>query len=364
MLKVREGFGWACRWVLGAAALLLATGGWAQPGKDWPPGTAGKDYNVVDAQGKRQGVWIRVWPKGNLYYRGAFQDGYPVGTFEFYYESGKLMTRLTHSERGTRMVAQHYRENGKLRAEGNYIESSKRDEAGDPIREKDGLWRYYDEAEKLRMEETYAAGLLHGPTRSLTAAGRVIEEGAYSEGERHGVWKTYSELGVLRSEIGYENGLFHGKCTMHYPDGKPMSMGLYARGLETGAWKTFTADGQVETTRRFEDGVLLSEVRENGSFMDYYEDERPKSEYNYRGGKLEGAFREWHDVGEWEVEEVPDAQGGDTYARRVMRGVQVAREGTYAGGVLHGPVYTYDTTGRLIKTEHYEQGTCRRTETH
>jgi antitoxin component YwqK of YwqJK toxin-antitoxin module len=366
-------------WIFCAALVLLGAGAWAQPATPrpqparppraaiqkpaWPPGTAGVDYNVVDAAGKRQGVWIRVWPDGTLYYKGAFENGYPVGTFEFYYESGALMSRIDHTDQGRRMAAKHFRENGKLRAEGLYVQSAKRDEAGEPIRDKDGLWRYYDEAEKLRMEESYAGGVLEGPTRTLTPAGRVIEEGAYAQGERHGVWKTYTELGVLLSEIGYERGLFHGRCNTNYPDGKPLSVGTYERGEEIGFWKTFTADGLVECTRRFDRGTLVSEVRENGSFMDYYEDERPRSEFNFKAGKMHGPFREWHDVGTWALEEVTDPQSGEKYFRRVMEGVQVAREGTYVDGALHGAVKHYDTAGRLLRTEHYENGTLVRTET-
>ena len=64
------------------ASLLFATEALAQPGPDtsqWPDGRPGADFNITDADGLKQGRWIRVYPNGKLYYSGSFRDGRPVG---------------------------------------------------------------------------------------------------------------------------------------------------------------------------------------------------------------------------------------------------------------------------------------------
>ena len=62
------------------------------------------------------------------------------------------------------------------------------------------------------------------------------------------------------------------------------------------------------------------------------------------------------------LEDFKDPQLGETLQRRVMRGVQLSKEGEYVNGQLDGPVYHYDTAGRLLKTEHFNMGTLERTD--
>ena len=45
-----------------------------------------------------------------------------------------------------------------------------------------------------------------------------------------------------------------------------------------------------------------------------------------------------------------------------MKGRQVSREGEYVQGKLDGAVYHYDTSGRLIRTEHFDMGTLVKTD--
>ena len=84
-----------------SASLLFATEALAQPGPDtsqWPDGRPGADFNVTDANGLKQGRWIRVYPNGKLYYSGSFRDGRPVGHFTFFRETGKVLSEVQHEE--------------------------------------------------------------------------------------------------------------------------------------------------------------------------------------------------------------------------------------------------------------------------
>lgn len=334
--------------------------GWAQPGlaagDDWPAGEAGIDYNLKDASRKKDGIWIRVWPNGNLYYKGQFEHGIPRGLFRFYYESGHVMSEMLNMENGRKSQAKIFRENGSLQAEGLYQRSPTLDENGEPLRQKQGEWRYYDAQGQVRMIETYNFDQLHGKSQTFAKNGKEIESGTYHFGERDGAWKTWDETGILLSEIGYSNGKFDGICRVNYSNGMPQSIGMYRDGAEHGFWKTFMEDGTLETTRKFEFGQLITEVFENGDVLLTFPDGRPREEFSVVEQKKEGAFRKWHDVGAWALKEELDEYSGESFFRRVLEGEAISVEGEYVNGVLEGEVYHYDKNGRLHRIEFWEAG--------
>tara|TARA_B110000503_G_scaffold139905_1_gene229415 strand:- start:4818 stop:6008 length:1191 start_codon:yes stop_codon:yes gene_type:complete len=340
--------------------LVLHVNSYGQPDSSsspqWPEGEAGTDYNVLDSKGKKEGQWIRVWPNGSLYYSGSFEADVPDGLFLHYYETGELMSEITHTGNGQRSIARHFRKDGSMQAEGLYQASNVLKGDGEFERLKIGPWKFFDHTGQLRLLENYQAGKLHGVNETTAANGMIIESGAYLKGERDGVWKTFSESGTLLSEIGYSNGMFEGICRVNYASGMPRSIGKYANGLEDGFWKTFLEDGQVETTRQFEAGELIQEIHENGTVLLLFPDEKPKEEFTVVNAQKEGAFTEWHDNGEWTLVEEIDEMSGETLVRRVIQGQQVRLEGEYKNGLLDGDVFHFDKNGRIHRKQRFEEG--------
>lgn len=350
-------------------SLAVPTAAWAQPRTVpasaevpaalkalWPPGQPGVDYNLTDAKGLRTGTWMRVYPTGALYYTGGFRAGKPLGTFTFYYESGERMSVIVHDATGDGMQATHYRKDGTVRAEGRYLPSGKLNEEGEPAREKDGLWKYYDERGTLRLEEGYRLGVLHGPTRLLDAAGKVLETGGWLDGERDGMWTRFDAQGQVLSEISYAMGLFDGPHRTFAAPGKPEREGQYVEGEPHGIWKLYEPNGNLRTIQKFEAGTLVQEQRHNGTFEDFYPSGLPKSVITYKLSKPEGPFREWHDVGTFELVESTDPETGEPDVRKTPVGVQVKREGAYLDGQLHGKVTHYTERGAVEKVETWERG--------
>ncbi|MCK9423932.1 MAG: hypothetical protein M0Q38_15185 [Bacteroidales bacterium] len=79
----------------------------------------------LDSQGRKQGFWQKHDSLGNLVYDGYFKDGYPAGTFHYYYPSGKIKTISALSEKGRRAVVISFFQNGQKMASGNYYEEKK-----------------------------------------------------------------------------------------------------------------------------------------------------------------------------------------------------------------------------------------------
>ena len=137
---------------------------------------------------------------------------------------------------------------------------------------------------------------------------------------------------------------------------------MYRDGKEAGFWKTFSENGTLENTRQFEDGQLIKEIHENGNVLLTYPDGRPREEYNVVDQKKDGPFREWHDAGQWALEEQVDPISGEAFFRRVLDGELIRREGEYVNGMLDGEVYHFDQNSRLHLVEVYENGKLIRSE--
>lgn len=335
--------------LLSTAAIFIASTSacFAQP--SFPSGTAGIDYNLNNSAGEKDGEWIRVWPSGSLYYKGTFKNGSPVGQFNYYYESGELMSSLDHTPDQT--SATHYRPTGTLQSTGVY---SPYVAGSEP--KKLGTWRFFDEEGTQIRLETYSAGLLDGRYWVKDYKGRIVEDGNYTSGLRDGLWKTYFEDGIVRQQANYVDGEYEGEFISYHSNGMTQIKGNYIEGNEDGSWRSFSDNGELEMIIKYQFGKRIEEIRINGYFEDTFADGRTKSEYTYRNKLKDGPYREFYDQGEYVIEPFTDPETGEQLQRRVLKGTQVKEEGNYVNGKIDGPVYYYYENGGLIQTVTYNMG--------
>jgi len=334
--------------------LFLATCllGLSQP-PQMPEGEAGTDYNLTDSKGDKDGQWVRVYPKGSIYYLGQFEKGTPTGIFYFYYEEGGLMSVVDHLEGSAYMLVKAYNPRGEMISEGHYRESK---QDGEIIKAKDGLWKFY-ENQALKSEEEFLLNVQHGTYKVYYSNGKVAEEAIYRNGEKDGPWRQYFESGKLRGEGDSSKGHFEGKVTYYHPNGVKLIEGKYVRGLKDGTWIKFTSSGEIEVVSSFAMGELKAERCENGVFMKYYANGIPESEYEYVNGKKDGPFTEWYEKGEFvQVPMDKPKPGGGIQFKQKLQGDQIKREGDYMNGELEGEITYYNEDGKIIKVETYENG--------
>lgn len=336
-------------------ALLFPLTALAQPSNPkFPEGEAGVDYNVVDAQGKRQGSWVRVYEDGTIYYLGQFKSDVPTGEFHFYYETGELMSIVDHLDGKKHMHASNFYLDGTLMSEGHYRQAKV---AGELDKVKDGTWKIYNPNGTLRVEETYDMGILHGPATRYYSNGKVLEQVNYAQGEKDGAWKEYFEDGRTKAEGSSTNGNFHGPVKYYHPNGVLLIQGAYVNGLKDGVWIKFSTGGDIEVTTKYKLGEKIAEKRENGEFIDYYDNGIPKAQHEYEDGQKNGPFTEWYDKGEWIRVPLEDPlPGGGIQMKEKLINTQVKREGDYFKGELEGEITTYNEDGRIIKIETYVNG--------
>lgn len=303
--------------------------------------------NATDAKGRKQGPWSRTWPNGQLRYTGAFVDDRPTGEFRHYDEKGRLTTVQRHAGDGRVSRAEHFHPNGAVMARGKYIGQ-----------EKDSTWNYYGEDGVLRKVERFKAGKLHGEQVTYYPNGQMAEREERKDGVLQGPSKSWFANGKPKSEANYVGGEAQGAMVFYYPDGKKEIEGQMVNGDRDGTWRYFNKDGSLQLQLLYAKGTLLKERKENGTFTEYFDDDRPKSEFNYRKGKLEGRFVEWHDNGKWVLKpmKADPVMGTPADVERVLEGQTKKREGAYVNDLLEGEVKEYDEKGRLLKVTKYVAG--------
>lgn len=356
--------------------IVLPNGLMAQPGPDtsnWPEGTAGSDFNVTDAAGRKQGRWIRVYPDGTLYYSGSFKDDRPVGHFTFFRETGRVLSEVEHTEDGTGAKAILYREDGTVSHRGQYLTVQV---DGQWTQLKEGPWVALDVQGRVRVEEQYANNLLDGPCRVFHPSGQLLEEGQYKGGNKAGLWKTYNREGQLRAEELWREGERHGESSVMQDNGRLLSKGTYDMGVPTGTWTLYNPDGKVRSLVSYEGGRAVKEEPQHGEFEGTYPSGRPEWVGRYAHGRLDGPFTAWHDRGEWVM--VPADEGGPAPGmspgrmgggggaqenlRRELRNQPMKEMGEYTAGVKDGTWRYFDEQGDPIRTETWQLGKLLSTE--
>jgi antitoxin component YwqK of YwqJK toxin-antitoxin module len=334
----------------------------------WPSGTYGVDYNVPDAQGMRHGPWVRVYEDGALYYAGSFEHGVPNGSWWYFREDGTAISHIVHDPSSLESQAAIYGPEGRLMAMGSYehprvnIKAADTPSQDDVAPQKQGAWTYFSADGMVQALVHFDRDVKHGIEEHYLPNGKTCEQGSYHQGLEDGVWRTWFDNGQLRQLRTYDRGVLDGPFEAFYSHGPRLSEGSYLDGLEHGSWKFYRRDGQLGHIQRFSAGQKLETIHINGTFTELHREGVPASERTYRDKKLDGPFREWHDVGEFVIESVRDPETGESYQHRVMKGTALSREGEYVQGLLDGPVYHYDLDETLIKVEHYDMGKLVNTE--
>src|SRR5437868_5424204 len=115
------------------------------------PANAQDAPNITDASGKKQGHWIKLDSNKKKIYEGNFVDNIPVGKFVYTYDNGNTQAITIFSDNGKVARTKMFDYAGKITGEGKYID-----------KQKDSVWRFYNEDGKLIADEIYVKGKKNG----------------------------------------------------------------------------------------------------------------------------------------------------------------------------------------------------------
>ncbi|NCO63145.1 MAG: toxin-antitoxin system YwqK family antitoxin [Flavobacteriales bacterium] len=201
----------------------------------------GQAINQFDEQGKRHGVWKKVFDGTTvLRYEGEFNHGKETGLFKYYKyidkQASLTATKQFHEDDNKAYVT-FYTSKGKVISEGMmhgkiYI----------------GEWKYYQKNSNqlLILEHYNAQGLLEGDRFVYYENGQIAEKQFYSKGVLEGLTVLYSEKNVVLKVFNYVNGELHGLSKFYNPKGDLILEGYYKSGAKHGVWKYYENGKLIE----------------------------------------------------------------------------------------------------------------------
>ncbi len=186
--------------------------------------------NNIDAKGRKQGEWIKKLPQSNsIDYTGQFVDDKPVGTFIYYFPSGKKKAEVTYRSKNSTYTIM-YHDNEVILAQGKFVNQ-----------QKDSTWTMYAKSGRVSMIENYQKGQLHGERlvyyplgNSETKKDQLTIKQNYNNGKLHGKQVDYFDNGKVWKEVNYVNGIKNGEEITYSPYGTIELKDFYFNGLKNG----------------------------------------------------------------------------------------------------------------------------------
>lgn len=179
---------------------------------------SGKPKNVSTFQnGALNGEWISYYPTGKTKLTGKYKEGYKTGEWIDYFENGNPRELTTYKIFKQKSKVDYGIMKGRVKLEskmnGKFIAYSDTDakimeEGAYKNGEKSGKWTAYHQGGRLpAVVSNYKVGKLNGLMETFDKRGKKISDIEYKDGLKHGSFKVYDKKGKVVSEKKFENGM-------------------------------------------------------------------------------------------------------------------------------------------------------------
>lgn len=202
--------------------------------------------NLTDANGMKQGHWMKEYPNGKVMYEGTFKNDKPVGVFRRYNNEGILISELTYSDKKDEAAAIFFYADSIKAAEGIYI-----------ARKKEGLWKFWSATRPVYLisEEYYHDDLRHGLSQKFYPDSTLAEKMTWDFGKRTGEWLQKYPDGSICLRAEYFDGKLEGPFSYYHPNGRLQYEGRYKENVRSGDWMVFNEDGSLKQIIVYKDGI-------------------------------------------------------------------------------------------------------------
>ncbi len=208
----------------------------------------GSALNKMDKEGRKQGLWVKKYDDGHIRYKGHFMDDKPNGVFKNYYDEGDSLEAIrVYSNEGQSAYAHLFYTTGALEAEGNYVGE-----------QRDSIWKFYDELQRLIRKEQYKNGKREGKSVVFYPDnGAVMQVKNWKHDSADGPFEEYYPEGELMEEGTYVNGQLEDTLSIYLLDGKLTRKGRYLHDMHEGMWIDYN-DGEPKDTLIYHRGNCLN----------------------------------------------------------------------------------------------------------
>jgi antitoxin component YwqK of YwqJK toxin-antitoxin module len=264
----------------------------------------------------------------------------------------------------------YYYPNGQIASEGNM-------RSGKP----DGYWKTYYVTGTIKSEGSRKNHLLDSLWVFYNASGDTVEKINYMYGKRNGYSYTYdyenkgiiSKNGNIISRELYINDKKEGKSIYYFPEGNIKEIVNYVEGKKEGISKEFDQDGTAIALLEHHNDILIDRQRINrkdenglrqGRWMEFYPDDKIKTDGFYKDGKLDGYYREYDVKGslslnmkyaEGAIVEDKQPEGNEVEIRNEYFDDGAIRySGAYRGELKVGIHREYNEQGQVVGSTIYD----------
>ena len=203
--------------------------------------------NLIDAKGRKQGVWRKYYSNNRLRFTGKFINNHPVDTFKFYYESGKLKGLKIYSEKTKLVPSFMFYEDSTLMMKGFYRDTIK-----------DSTWIYYVSKVPIYIV-SYKNGKKNGVAKTFNREGKILEEITWKNDLKEGPWNRFHPDGKLYIKSFYQKNKINGIFQAFNGEGTLLISGIYKDNLKNNLWIYYTDKGQIGKRDFYINGTLVKE---------------------------------------------------------------------------------------------------------
>ena len=280
------------------------------------------------------------------------------GLSEYYYADGTIKESINYRNGKKHGIAREYDENGILTVvieyfDGKEIDRDNINQYRDSLRF--GVWKEFYPNGKIKKEENYLKGELHGLVKTYDLSGELLQAYRY-------------EMGVLKDtsvSIESEINIVENFYNIRNDKGELIkkSSGGFVEGLPVGVHRTYDSLGRVNSSRSYDsegnliaEGIVNEEGDKLGAWRYYYSDGKIKSKGDYRADKRIGKWIYYYENGNIEQEGIFKRGVPDGLWKWYFESGKLKREEFYRMGYEEGESFEYDEEGLLIASGSYIEG--------
>lgn len=303
------------------------------------------------------GLSFTFWENKKINEQFTWRNGLLDGEYRQNTPDGKLVTWINYSNGIKNGPYEYYYDNGAMQSQGQFLNGELEGEING----------YYSNGVR-KYSIVYSNGVRNGRSRSWFKNGAPEQLAYYVNNVPNGEVYEYYQDSMPWSESEYKMGVRHGRyyqfhkksgcpaIESYYKNGKldsirrvwsEVNCGLieeehYINGQKDGEFVLYDFTGDTLTVKHFSKGLL------NGEYLNYYNKTQPeidpttgvvKSYDTKRGIEVRGNYKDDKPDGFWEYGLVSNYQH---------------REGNYEAGVMVGHWIFYDTKGRVLMEQDYD----------
>jgi antitoxin component YwqK of YwqJK toxin-antitoxin module len=218
-----------------------------------------------------------------------------------------------------------------------------------------GLWKEFYPNGKIKKEENFKQGLLHGLVKVYDLSGELLTAYRYENGDlKDTSVNIENEIDISEQYYDFRNdeGEFIKKRS-----------GGYIEGVPIGVHRTYDSLGRVNSSRMYDrDGNLIAQgiVNEKGDKLGdwtyYYASKAIKSKGRYRNNRRIGSWIYYYENGNVEQKGLFKRGVPDDLWKWYFESGNIKREEYYRLGIEEGESIEYDEEGIIIAIGNYIEG--------